>query len=248
MADTKRTLTALQTLLATNTTGDISAQDVRDFLVSVYGSWTTATRSYTGSAVTNTLDDVVITFDTTGGNIVYNPVGDEGKILLVIKIDSSVNTIAITPTGGDTINGGSSQMIADQHLAVFMIKDGTDWKIISPSLWLTKGSGVGSLFIGSGVSAVGSYNVVIGEEAGANLDTSSNVNVIIGHQAGRDINDGYGNSTSNIFVGAGAGKRRQHSDADTAVGANALSDPTSGGIPTGQGYTRATMVGTKWLS
>lgn len=37
MADTRRTLAALQTLLADNTSGDISAQDIRDFLVSVYG-------------------------------------------------------------------------------------------------------------------------------------------------------------------------------------------------------------------
>lgn len=38
MADTRRTLSALQALLANNTAGDISAQDVRDMLVSVCGS------------------------------------------------------------------------------------------------------------------------------------------------------------------------------------------------------------------
>jgi hypothetical protein len=36
VADTVRTLAALQSLLADNTAGDISAQDVRDFLVSVF--------------------------------------------------------------------------------------------------------------------------------------------------------------------------------------------------------------------
>lgn len=36
MADTVRTLSALQTLLADNTSGDISAQDIRDFLVSAW--------------------------------------------------------------------------------------------------------------------------------------------------------------------------------------------------------------------
>lgn len=36
MADTVRTIAALQALLADNATGDISAQDVRDFLVSTY--------------------------------------------------------------------------------------------------------------------------------------------------------------------------------------------------------------------
>ena len=36
MVDTARLLPALQTLLADNTAGDISAQDVRDMLVSTY--------------------------------------------------------------------------------------------------------------------------------------------------------------------------------------------------------------------
>jgi hypothetical protein len=36
MVDTVKTLAALQTLLADNTAGDISEQDVRDFLVSVF--------------------------------------------------------------------------------------------------------------------------------------------------------------------------------------------------------------------
>ena len=44
MADTERTLTALATLLADNTAGDISAQDVRDLLISV-GNGKTAQNS-----------------------------------------------------------------------------------------------------------------------------------------------------------------------------------------------------------
>jgi hypothetical protein len=39
MADTQRSLAALQTLLADNTTQQISAQDVRDFLVSALGGY-----------------------------------------------------------------------------------------------------------------------------------------------------------------------------------------------------------------
>jgi len=36
MADTKRTLTALQALFANNVIGETSPQDLRDFMVSVY--------------------------------------------------------------------------------------------------------------------------------------------------------------------------------------------------------------------
>ena len=39
MADTPRTLSALQTILADNISADISAQDIRDFLVSVLGGY-----------------------------------------------------------------------------------------------------------------------------------------------------------------------------------------------------------------
>jgi hypothetical protein len=39
MADTERSLAALQTLLADNSSGDISAQDLRDFLVSCFSAY-----------------------------------------------------------------------------------------------------------------------------------------------------------------------------------------------------------------
>lgn len=59
MADTVRTLTALQALLPDNTDGDISAQDVRDFLVSAFGPYrvllseTEITSSVTDETITD---------------------------------------------------------------------------------------------------------------------------------------------------------------------------------------------------
>jgi hypothetical protein len=52
MADTRRTLSALQTLLANNSTGDISAQDLRDMLVSCFptGQRLLATQTASNSA------------------------------------------------------------------------------------------------------------------------------------------------------------------------------------------------------
>jgi hypothetical protein len=55
MADTKRSVVALKVLLADNTSGDISPQDVRDFLVTalgVTGSIVTPLGSTTGQALT----------------------------------------------------------------------------------------------------------------------------------------------------------------------------------------------------
>lgn len=47
MVDTIRTMAALQALLADNTSGDISPQDVRDFLVSTYNTTETFTPTLT---------------------------------------------------------------------------------------------------------------------------------------------------------------------------------------------------------
>ena len=61
MADTRRILSALQTLLADNTAGDISAQDVRDFLVSAspvveeYAASSSATIDFT-TGITSLFD------------------------------------------------------------------------------------------------------------------------------------------------------------------------------------------------
>ncbi len=57
MADTKRTLATLQSLLADNATGDISEQDVRDLLVSLQGSH--GTIGVQGNAVATVIPDTV---------------------------------------------------------------------------------------------------------------------------------------------------------------------------------------------
>ena len=57
MADTQRTLAALQALLPDNTSGDISPQDVRDFLVSAspnYGALSLSVAAATAIAVPGT--------------------------------------------------------------------------------------------------------------------------------------------------------------------------------------------------
>ena len=67
MADTTRSLAALQTLLADNSSGDISAQDARDFLVSTYKpqAWPAGGRLTTESGVG------VSTSDRTAQSTIY---------------------------------------------------------------------------------------------------------------------------------------------------------------------------------
>lgn len=70
MADTARTLAALQALLADNTSGDISAQDARDFLVSAYQPQ----QIPPGGRLTLTTALPITTADVTGAtNVFYTP-------------------------------------------------------------------------------------------------------------------------------------------------------------------------------
>lgn len=67
MADTTRSLAALQTLLADNVAGDISAQDARDFLVSAYKPQAIIP----GGRLTLTTAVPVTTSDVTGATSIY---------------------------------------------------------------------------------------------------------------------------------------------------------------------------------
>jgi hypothetical protein len=69
MADTIRDRAAVIALLADNTSGDISPQDLRDFLVStwgLYGALSFYNKSATQSL--NTTPATIVAFDTTGGS------------------------------------------------------------------------------------------------------------------------------------------------------------------------------------
>lgn len=82
MADTRRTLAALQALLANNTSGDISAQDIRDFLVSAYRV-VQVVNVQSGAVATGS---TVIPFDDT---IPQNTEGDEYLTLAITPLDAA---------------------------------------------------------------------------------------------------------------------------------------------------------------
>lgn len=75
MPDTTRSLASLQTLLADNTAGDISAQDVRDFLVSAYKPQALTPG---GRLTTETGVGVSTSDRTSQGTIYYTPFTHNG--------------------------------------------------------------------------------------------------------------------------------------------------------------------------
>lgn len=72
--------------------------------------------------------------DATASNIVLNiPLAsaNTGKVFLVQKTDSTVNSVTLTRQGGDLIDGQTTYTVFNQSSAVFVISDGTNWHIMS---------------------------------------------------------------------------------------------------------------------
>jgi hypothetical protein len=131
MADTKRLLSALQVLLANNTTKAVSAQDLRDFLVSVKGSEECTTVTATPTTLDN--DDEVIAADASGGAITLNlpaVATSKNKTYTVVRTSAS-NNVVLDGNASETINGATTYTLSSQWQFVKIICDGTQWIVIA---------------------------------------------------------------------------------------------------------------------
>ena len=100
MPDTVRTFAALQTLLADNTSGDISPQDIRDFLASVF-NWvnsvaggSTGTITFTGTGLTaqNAGNITMILQATAAGYAQLTITGNGNTANLRLKCGDAANS------------------------------------------------------------------------------------------------------------------------------------------------------------
>ena len=68
----------------------------------------------------NAIGDCTIIWDATGGNCVQNlpSATGSGKIFYIKKVDSSANTVTVTPDGTDTIDGASDYVLSTQYESV----------------------------------------------------------------------------------------------------------------------------------
>lgn len=92
MADTVRTLSALQTLLADNSSGAISPQDVRDFLVSVFPRIGAAASVADGGTIIHGLGATPTSVQITGSVA--------GELVAVTAIGATTFTVAIKTLAG----------------------------------------------------------------------------------------------------------------------------------------------------
>lgn len=127
MPDTVRTLASLQTLLADNTSGDISAQDVRDMLVSTYQLDYSADTSITGTA-TATIGKWHICTGTTSDYTVTLPAasGNAGKLIGLRMSSALTKLVTIDGNGAELIDGAATRVMWANEIAVLFC-DGTGW-------------------------------------------------------------------------------------------------------------------------
>lgn len=126
--DTARTLADIQFLLRDNTVGEISPQDARDFLLSVFPQAVTLTAS-----ATLTSAQTVVLCDATAGDITVTLPRAEreaGRRYNIKKIDGTGNAVIIDGDGSETVDGELTVIIDTQYDAATIVSDGTEWIII----------------------------------------------------------------------------------------------------------------------
>lgn len=131
MPDTIRTLSALQTLLADNTAGDISPQDVRDMLVSTYLLDYSADVSVTG-ATTATVGKWHICSGTSADYTLTLPAasGNAGQLIGLRMSSALTKLVTIDGNSTELIDGSQTRVMWANETAVLFC-DGTGWTKIA---------------------------------------------------------------------------------------------------------------------
>lgn len=91
-------------------------------------SW--KTKKSVTSTQTIDKDDELIIANANGGAIILTlPAASEceGKEIMVVKADSSANTVTVAGAGSDLIIGSATQVMSVQYTSLVMACDGTSW-------------------------------------------------------------------------------------------------------------------------
>ena len=131
MTDTVRTLSALQTLLADNTSGAISPQDLRDAVISSVG-FAYATAISANTTLDN--DDVVVLGTSGSGGITVTlpaAASSSHKIYAIKKVDSGAGALTIDGNDSETIDGSTTHALSSQYDGVIIACDGSEWHILA---------------------------------------------------------------------------------------------------------------------
>jgi hypothetical protein len=81
-------------------------------------------------STTSTAKIGVNLLNDSGGSFTHSlpsAIGLEGEIIVVIKTNSSANTITVDPNGSETINGSASESLVDQWDTLVLVSDNSNW-------------------------------------------------------------------------------------------------------------------------
>lgn len=127
MADTVRTLSALQALLADTTSGAISPQDLRDAVMSGLGFLYVTPTSV---GITLDTDDIVV-LATGGASGITLALPQAAtvphKAYLVMKVDAGAGAVTLDAYSTEQINGQTTLALAAQYDGVLVVCSGTAW-------------------------------------------------------------------------------------------------------------------------
>jgi hypothetical protein len=108
-----------------------SAGSATAVLISGAGSGTYFNVASTSANITLTdTNDIVLASAASGAITVTLPSPTSGKQLTVKKTDSTVNSVTVSPSGGQTIDGGASYSLNTQYQSISLVTDGSNWYLV----------------------------------------------------------------------------------------------------------------------
>ena len=98
----------------------------------VAGSSSVSVVTVTGAYTALTTDSIILGNATTASFSILLPtaVGVAGKTYTIKKLDATVNTITLTTTSAQTIDGGTTAVMRMQYLSLTLVSDGANWQVI----------------------------------------------------------------------------------------------------------------------
>lgn len=119
----------------------LDSDDGKFYGVSQDGAWVPLSNTGSGSVVTKTATDTLLSSQNTvfanssGGNITLTlptAVGNDGLRMSIKRIDSTIaNTVTIDGNGSEEIDGSTTTTLNTENETITIVSDGSNWEILS---------------------------------------------------------------------------------------------------------------------
>jgi hypothetical protein len=96
------------------------------------GTFSIQTKTITASQTVDQSAVVWLCNASSGAIVATLPLAStlEGQLYIFKKTDSSGNDVTPTGSGGETIDGASTNVLSSQYAVVRIVSDGTNWNVI----------------------------------------------------------------------------------------------------------------------